>query len=232
MALNKKDFIEIEFTAKTKGGEIFDSNIFEELKKINPDAKEEHTKPFVFSLGEGMFIEGVDDFLIGKEPDKKYLIELKAEKAFGKRIPKLVQLIPSKIFREQKINPVPGFVFNFDGKIGKILSASGGRIMVDFNNPLAGKDVVYDVNVIKKIENINDKVKAMNEFLFKKDFKFQIDEKAKKIILEVESSLKKFVELFEEKFKDIISYGLDVKEVGEEVKEEMKKVENFLEKKE
>ena len=33
MSLQKKDFIEIEFTAKVKGGDIFDSNIKEDLKK-------------------------------------------------------------------------------------------------------------------------------------------------------------------------------------------------------
>ena len=37
MALQKKDFIEIEFTGKVKDGEVFDSNIKEDLKKLNPD---------------------------------------------------------------------------------------------------------------------------------------------------------------------------------------------------
>ena len=35
MALKKKDFIEIEFTGKIKGGEVFDSNIKKDLEKLN-----------------------------------------------------------------------------------------------------------------------------------------------------------------------------------------------------
>ncbi|GAI92008.1 unnamed protein product, partial [marine sediment metagenome] len=67
MKLKKKDFIEIEFTARVKDGEVFDSNIEEDLKKLNPDAK---AKPFVFCLEEGMFLKGVEDFLIGKDMGK------------------------------------------------------------------------------------------------------------------------------------------------------------------
>ena len=52
MPLKKKDFIEIEFTARIKGGDIFDSNVKEDLKNSNLEAD---SKPFIFSLGEGMF---------------------------------------------------------------------------------------------------------------------------------------------------------------------------------
>ena len=64
MPLQKKDFIEIEFTGKTKEGEVFDSNMESDLKKAKLDL---NFKPFVFSLGEGMFLKGVDDFLVGKD---------------------------------------------------------------------------------------------------------------------------------------------------------------------
>ena len=49
MKLKKDDFVEIEFTGKVKGGEIFDSNTkdFSEEKK---------SRPFVYSLGNGMFL--------------------------------------------------------------------------------------------------------------------------------------------------------------------------------
>ena len=154
MELSKKDFIEIEFTGKVKDGEIFDSNIKEDLKKINPDAK---PKPLVFCLGEAMFLKGIDDFLIGKGVGE-YQIELQPEKAFGNRDSKLMQMIPMKIFNEQKVNPVPGAMFNFDGRIAKILTVSGGRVMVDFNNPLAGKTVVYNIKVLKKVDDLNEKI--------------------------------------------------------------------------
>ncbi|MEK6897823.1 MAG: peptidylprolyl isomerase [Nanoarchaeota archaeon] len=217
MTLQKKDFIEIEFTGKTKEGGIFDSNIKKDLEKARIEIE---AKPFVFGLGEGMFLKGVEDFLINKEIGK-YEIELSPEKAFGNRNSKLIQLMPVKIFREQKLNPVPGILFNFDGRIAKVLSVSGGRVMVDFNNPIAGKVVVYSINVLRKIEDMNEKAKALIEFFFKRDFKFEI--KDKKIMIEAEKGYNEFIKLFEGKFKEILGLDLDTKEV--ETKEENKKTE-------
>ena len=76
-------------------------------------------KPFIFCLGEGMFIKGVDEFLIGKDIGK-YEIQLKPEDAFGKRDPKLIEMLPIKVFIQHEINPIPGVMLNFDGRIAKI----------------------------------------------------------------------------------------------------------------
>lgn len=207
MVFQKKDFIEIEFTGKVKDGEVFDSNIKEDLEKLNPNAK---PKPFIFCIGEGMFLKGVDEFLVGKEIGK-YNIELTPEKAFGQRAPSLVQMIPMKLFQSQNVRPYPGAVFNFDGRIAKILSVSGGRVTADFNHPLAGKNVVYEINVVRKIENIEEKVKSFVEFIFRREMKFSVENK--KLIIEAEKELVKFVEMFKEKFKEIFDLELEVKEI-------------------
>lgn len=208
MALQKKDFIEIEFTGKIKNGEVFDSNIKKDLETLNPKA---NPKPIVISLGEGMFLKAVDDFLIGKEIGK-YQIELTPDRAFGPRISKFIQTIPMKIFRSQNLNPFPGAVFNFDGRVAKILAVSGGRVIADFNHPLAGKDVVYEINILKKIDNLNEKIKSFIEFLFRRELKFSIQDK--KIIIEAEKEMAKFIKMFQEKFKDIFDMDLEVKEIS------------------
>ena len=126
MSLQKNDFIEIEFTGKTIDGNIFDSNMEEVLEKLNSNYNKDQVRPFVFALGQNMFLKGVEDYLLEKgEIGKNYKIELSPENAFGFRQSQFVQLMPMKIFIQQKINPFPGMAFNFDGKIGKILSVSG-----------------------------------------------------------------------------------------------------------
>jgi len=217
MALNNKEFIEVEFTGKIKDGEIFDSNIKEDLEKVNSNVK---ARPFVFCLGEGMFLKGVEDFLIGKEIGK-HVVEVQPENAFGLRESKSVQMIPLKIFKEQKVNPITGAMFNFDGRVAKILTVSGGRVMVDFNNPLAGKVVVYNLNVLRKVEDINEKAKALIDFFTKKDFKFEI--KDKKIIVYAEKSFVQFLGLFKDKFKGILDLDLEVKEKEKNESESAKK---------
>jgi len=213
MTLQKKDFVEIEFTGRVRDGDIFDSNVKKDLEKLHEGHNHEiEAKPVIICLGEGMFLKAIDDFLIGKEIGA-YKIELPPEKAFGVRLPNLIQTIPMKIFSSQKLNPFPGALFNFDGRMAKVLSVSGGRVMVDFNNPLAGKNVVYDINVLRKVEDLNEKVKSVIDFLFRRQLKFSVQEK--KIIIEVEKQMSEFVSMFKEKFKDILGMELEIKEIEE-----------------
>jgi FKBP-type peptidyl-prolyl cis-trans isomerase 2 len=216
MTLQKKDFVEIEFTGKIKDtGELFDSNVPEELKKLNPQAA---AKPFIFCIGEDMFLPGVEEFLIGKpETSATYDIPLPPDKAFGNRDSKFVQIIPIKIFHEQKINPQQGMVFNFDGRLGKVLSVNGGRIVTDFNHPLAGKEVTYKINFIKKIDDLNQKTKSLIEFFLQKDIPFQIEGNTLRI--ETDEQAGKFLLLFNDKFRDLLNLNLVV---SNEKKEENK----------
>jgi len=225
MVLNKKDFVEIEFTGRVKDGEIFDSNIREDLEKIHKDNNPIETKPFTFCIGEGMFLPAIEEFLIGKQvTPETYKIELPSEKAFGKRDTKLIQRIPLKVFKDQNLNPVPGFVFTFDGRVGKVLASSSGRVIVDFNNPIAGKDVVYTVKVLKKVEDINEKAKSLIKFFLKDEFKFEIE--GKKIVVHVPKQIAEFAKIFKDKFKDLLGLELEVRpvrEISPKLKKEDKK---------
>ncbi len=212
MILKNKDFIEVEFTGKIKDGEVFDSNIKKELEKMNSNIP---AKPLIFCLGEDMFLKGVEDYLIGKQPGK-YIIELTPEKSFGKRNRNLIQLVPMKVFQQQQTQPVPGLMFNFDGRPAKILSVSGGRVMADFNNPLAGKDVTYEIEVKKKITDLNEKTKAIIDFFFRQELKFQIKDKT--ITLEINKSLADYAKRFKDKFKEILGLELKIKEVDNPTK--------------
>jgi len=205
--ISKKDFIELEFTGRVKGGDIFDSNIKQDLQKANLNLE---PKPFVFCVGEKMFLEAIDDFLIGKEIGKQYELELEPEKAFGKRNPSLIKIIPLRLFKQQQTMPQPGMVFNFDVQIGKVISVSGGRVITDFNNPLAGKTVIYKLRINRKITDKNEKAKALIEFFTKKEFKFEI--KDKKLIIYTDKKFGEFLNLFKDKFKEILGLELNIKE--------------------
>lgn len=234
MKLQKNDFIEIEFTAKLKDGGIFDSNIASELSKINPNYSPEQAKPFSFAIGQDMFLKGIDDFFVNKEVKsfpENFIVELSPENAFGKRNTKAVQLMPIRVFHQHNINPVAGIPFNFDGRIGKVLSVSGGRVIVDFNSPLAGKDVVYEIKVLKKLEDQEEKVKSFLNFLFKTD-KIPFKVENKKLILELDKQFKQFAEMFRDKFKEIFDLELEVNaEAKTPNKSEVKEPKNSKEEK-
>ncbi|MEK6820006.1 MAG: FKBP-type peptidyl-prolyl cis-trans isomerase, partial [Nanoarchaeota archaeon] len=63
MTFKKNDFVEIDFTAKVKNGEIFDSNIKEDLKLLDKKAETQKT---ILAIGHKMVVKGLDEALAGK----------------------------------------------------------------------------------------------------------------------------------------------------------------------
>jgi len=212
MSLQKKDFVEIEFTGKVKNSGVFDTNIEEEAKKIGIEIK---TRPLIICLGEGMILPAIDEFLISKELGS-YVLELKPEKAFGIRKRELIKIMPSNVFKKQGMAPSIGMVFSFDNTLGRVSSVSGGRITIDFNNPLAGKEVVYEIKTKRKVDEINEKIKTLELYFFQKEFPFKVEEK--KLVIEAGKKFCEFIKMFKEKFKEILDLEIMVEEVEEEEK--------------
>ena len=161
MKLKTKDFVEVEYTGTIKEDNIIFDTTDEQLAKDNNLFNETMAYgPVVICLGEGQVLKGLDEELAGRETETEHTIELDAEKAFGKKDPKLIQLIPTSKFSQQKIRPMPGLQLNIDGLMGMVKTVSGGRTLVDFNHPLSGKDVVYKVKINKIVTDDLEKVKA------------------------------------------------------------------------
>ena len=106
--------------------------------------------------------------IIGKELGK-HKIELSIEEGFGRKNPKLINLIPTHNFTKNKVQPQPGLPVNIDGMVGVIRSVSGGRTTVDFNHPLAGKELVYEVNLHRIVSDPKEKVMGAFKTLTGKD---------------------------------------------------------------
>jgi FKBP-type peptidyl-prolyl cis-trans isomerase SlyD len=226
MAVQKNDFIELEFVAKANK-EVFDTNRKEEAEKIGM----KQVIPMIISVGRGMVIKGLDQELEGKEIGKEYVSTYKPELAFGKRDPKMVRMIPLKIFLQQKIMPEKGMQLSLDGMLVRVLSVSGGRVLVDFNNPLSGKDVEYSYIIKKKIDDINEKINALQDFFFRNRFEFKIADKD--LIFIVDENVNKFIQLFEKQFEEALGLKLkfEAKKPAEEKKEAVKTETNSQEKK-
>jgi len=213
----KNDFIELEFIGKVKDGNIFDTNIKEEAKKINLELE---TRPLIICIGQNMILPAIDEFLIGKEIGK-FNLELTPEKAFGMRDTKMIKTMPIKIFLEKQVYPQAGMMFEFDNVIGKVSAVSGGRVIVDFNHPLANKNVVYELNVKRKVEDNKEKVESLILFMFRRKFEFEIVEK--KLIIKSEEKFRQFLDLFKEKFKEILNLDLEVEVLPEKKEEKTEK---------
>jgi len=168
MAVKEGDFIRLEYTGKVQEtGDVFDTtdeNIAEEAG-IKVDNKTYGAIPIV--IGGGHVLKGLDEALIGMEEGEEKTVEITPEEGFGLRDPKLLQLIPMGEFKKQGMKPEVGMAITSDGVTGIIRSVSGGRVRVDFNHELAGKNLIYNIKVVKEIEDDVDKVKSMIELHYK-----------------------------------------------------------------
>lgn len=197
----KGDFIEIEYIGYANR-EIFDTNIKSEAEKINLKID---VRPLVVCIGQEMVVKGFDRQLEDKELGRKYKIVIEPEEGFGKRNPSLIRTIPYSAFRQQNLNPAPGMMLNLDGMIAKILSVSGGRVITDFNNPLSGKDIEYEFTIKKIITDDKEKLNSLQDFFFKKRFKFITEEK--RIIFE--SQAETFVKILGKKLGEILGKEIE-----------------------
>jgi len=188
MALKKGDFVEVEYTGRIKDtDEVFDTTDENLAKEIGIHSMKMIYGPVVVCLGQAQIIKGLDDELIGKETGKSYKIELPPEKAFGKKDAKLFKVVPYSAFKKHKIEPEQGMQVNIDGMLGIIRRATGGRCMVDFNHPLAGKTLVYDIKINKIVTDDARKIKSFFELeLNVADVDVKIEEGAAKITLKKE----------------------------------------------
>lgn len=158
--VKKGDFIEIEYTGSTRDPQkVFDSTNKDIAKENGFFSPKMHYGPVTVCVGYNQILKGLDDSLEELEVGNEAEVKIPAQRAFGKKSTENLKLVPSTVFIKHKIKPEVGLRITIDGQVGFVKSISGGRIIVDFNHPLAGKDIVYKVKVNKKIEDDASKVK-------------------------------------------------------------------------
>ena len=162
MALQKGDFILLDYIAKVKEtGEVFDTTIEEVAKKERLYKEGEIYEPKLVVIGEGWVLKALDESLTNMEVGKTETVEIPPEKAFGARDPEKVRRVPLRHLTAKGITPTLGMRLEYDGKMAVVRAIGAGRVLLDFNPPLAGKTLVYEVTVKKELETPEEKIAAL-----------------------------------------------------------------------
>jgi FKBP-type peptidyl-prolyl cis-trans isomerase 2 len=165
MEVKKGDFVEIDYVGKVKNDDkifdLTDEKLAKEKGIFNSKFK---YGPVIVCIGQGQIIKNLDEELVGKDKGE-YKIDLSADKAFGKKDAKKVRIISMASFKNQKVNPYPGLQIDMNGMMGLVRSVTGGRVVVDFNHPLAGKDLVYEIKINRIVTDPEEKVKGLLSLL-------------------------------------------------------------------
>lgn len=138
--VKKDDTVKVHYTGKLIDGQVFDSSV-------------ERGEPIKFTMGQGQLIPGFEKGLVDMEVNEKKTINISKDEAYGEVRDELIQQVPKDQLPDD-IKPEVG--------MGLVSKTEGGQdvnlvvkevddntITVDGNHPLAGKSLIFDLEVVE-----------------------------------------------------------------------------------
>lgn len=131
--------VTLHFSITLASGELIDSTFEQE--------------PATFTVGDGNLLEGFEEVVMGLSAGSKEVFTISPEKGFGQHNPSNLQTIKRDQFGGD-ITLEKGLVLSFaDAQKaelpGVVAEFTDEEVVVDFNHPLAGKEVLFEVDIIK-----------------------------------------------------------------------------------
>lgn len=136
------DLVTFEYTLRDDQGNQLDSS--------------KGKKPLTYEHGRGILIPGLERQLTGMKPGETKMILVKPDEAYGLRDPRNIHEIPKDKLPEKDVKA--GKMFVYVGQEGEripvtVLEVKDKTVILDFNNPLAGKTLLFDVKILDVKKN-------------------------------------------------------------------------------
>jgi len=160
MKVEKGDFVVFNYIGKFENGEIFDTT-YENIAKEAGIYMEDRTYgPLGANVGVGELIPGMDEALLGMEVGERKNITIPPEKGYGMPRDDLIINVPTSEFKKAGIEPIEGAYIMTDSGIAQITTIGEENVTLDFNHPLAGKTLVFEVEIVDAKKETSDEPKA------------------------------------------------------------------------
>jgi peptidylprolyl isomerase len=132
------DKVKVHYTGKLEDGTVFDSS--------------KDREPLEFNLGGGNVIPGFENGILGMEVGESKTLTIAPDQAYGQPNPDLVATVERKQFPDN-IKPEVGLQLQMSQPNGQPLNVTitnikGDSITLDANHPLAGKTLVFDIELV------------------------------------------------------------------------------------
>lgn len=133
------DNVKVHYTGKLTDGTVFDSS--------------EGRDPLEFEIGAGMMIKGFDAAVEGMEVGDKVTKEIVADEAYGQARQDLVFDVPKSNLPED-LKPEVGQQLAMTQPDGQqvpvtVAKVEDEKVIIDANHQLAGKDLVFDIELVE-----------------------------------------------------------------------------------
>ena len=136
--------VTLHFTIRATDGTVMESSVGGE--------------PETFVMGDGSLLEGFELALVSLKAGDRQTITLRPDQAYGARDPEAVTVLPRSHFPpDMALEPGAMVAFTTDGGHevpGRILKLQGDVVEVDFTPPLAGQEVVLEVEILEVVDPV------------------------------------------------------------------------------
>ncbi len=115
------------------------------------DSSQQYGEPLSFLVGKGEIISGLESRMKGMQVGETKTIEVPASEAYGEKDPNLIQKAPKEYFQGVELQQgLPLQAQTPEGQIINmvVLDFDDQTVTVDLNHPLAGKDLVFEVEIV------------------------------------------------------------------------------------
>jgi FKBP-type peptidyl-prolyl cis-trans isomerases 2 len=129
--------VTLHFAIKLESGDVVDSTF--------------DKRPAVFKVGDGNLLPGFEQALYGFKAGDKRSIAIEPEQGFGQPNPQNVQIMPRSNFEGMELSEGLLIIFNDAANAelpGVVKQFDADQVTIDFNHPLAGKRLTFDVEII------------------------------------------------------------------------------------
>jgi len=182
--VGEKSLVYIDYSATTKDdGVVFDTTMPGVAKDSGIFKENDRYEPMLVAIGRNWLLGALEEELVGMKVGDSKTVEVPPEKGAGERDPSKVKMIAKTKLAKHKTRPVKGEQITFGNERGVITAVLGRQVRIDFNSPLAGKTLVFDVTLRSIITDPSEKLRAIVKRrvpgLPEEDFKFSV---AKKVV--------------------------------------------------
>ncbi|MGV9202896.1 MAG: helix-hairpin-helix domain-containing protein [Promethearchaeia archaeon] len=200
-SVEEGDFILVKITGRTRKGQVFRVSSEEDAKKAGiydeEKAQQGHYSPEFVIVGEEGFVnEGLTETIKEMTYFEKKSVRIPPAKAFGKRDPKKLERMGIGKYRRANDGKAPEIGQEFVKKTqqgaqrGRVRQIAQGKVLIDYNHPLAGQPVDYNLEIVDKIEEFEEKIKyfIMNKNIPEQavdGFEIDYDKEDKSLTLEI-----------------------------------------------
>ncbi|MFB6174948.1 MAG: peptidylprolyl isomerase [Candidatus Nanohalobium sp.] len=161
--MEKSEMVLVRYTGK-QDGNVFDTTEEEKAKEVGLYQEGRSYSPIPVLVGESYVIEGLEEALEEMDVGDEKEIEVPSEKAYGSRDSDKIETYPEKEFKKQDVQVRVGEELMIGNRRGKVISKGSGRVRIDFNHPLSGKDLEYWIKVEEKVEDDEDLAENIFEY--------------------------------------------------------------------